>query len=371
MDGIALQPQPAVARHGLGDVDEQCVRDRVSRVGQQRVDDLLGVVARCSGVPQAQRREAVGVDVLGRALELGERRDLAAAGFGLVVIDLEQQGLVALDDQGSVGHVVPSDGRTVIVPQAGPSRRVDRGDAADPMDGERSDRSGSVVECGQPATVQFHRIDDAFGLSAVVVDVADPHRRAARRRRDAGRRGSGRTRYGRAGPAQASAGRLALPSGLRLGSPGRRQREVRRMAGGRSNRASAGRRSGARRVAAPSDQRWIRPPPRRWDAQPIPLSRSSRVPASRSEARTVGASRRKPSAPASGSAMIWASIASSSQRTNDDAAADPQPAVLPGNVVDEVGQRLRNRCAGHPGQEGVHVGGRLTGVESPPDRRLP
>ena len=41
----------------------------------QGVDDLLGVVAGGARVPQAERREPVGVDVLGGALELGERRD--------------------------------------------------------------------------------------------------------------------------------------------------------------------------------------------------------------------------------------------------------------------------------------------------------
>ena len=73
VDGVLLQPQPAVARHRLGDVDEQRVRDGVPAVGQQRVDDLLGVVAGGAGVPQAERRQPVGVDVLGAALELGER----------------------------------------------------------------------------------------------------------------------------------------------------------------------------------------------------------------------------------------------------------------------------------------------------------
>ena len=100
---VLLQPQPAVARHRLGDVDEQRVRDGVAAVLQQRVDDLLGVVAGGARVPQPERREPVGVDVLRRPLELGERRDRLAAVGGLLVVDLEQQRLVALDDQGSVG----------------------------------------------------------------------------------------------------------------------------------------------------------------------------------------------------------------------------------------------------------------------------
>ncbi len=77
--GVLLQPQPAVARHRLGDVDQQRVRHRVAAVGQQRVDHLLGVVPGGPRVPQAERGEPVGVHVLGCALQLGERRDRPAA----------------------------------------------------------------------------------------------------------------------------------------------------------------------------------------------------------------------------------------------------------------------------------------------------
>ena len=102
--GVLLQPQPAVARHRLGDVDEQGVGHRVAAVLQQRVDDLLGVVPGGARVPQPQRRQPVGVHVLGRALELGERCDRLAAVGSTVVVDLEQERLVRLDDEGAVGH---------------------------------------------------------------------------------------------------------------------------------------------------------------------------------------------------------------------------------------------------------------------------
>ena len=107
VDRVLLQPQPAVARHRLGDVDEQRVRHGVPAVLEQRVDHLLGVVAGGAGVPQAERRQPVGVHVLGGALELGERRDRLAAVGGALVVDLEQQGLVRLDDQGAVMHRQP------------------------------------------------------------------------------------------------------------------------------------------------------------------------------------------------------------------------------------------------------------------------
>ncbi len=102
--GVLLQAQPPVPRHRLRDVDEQRVRDGVPAELQQGVDDLLGVVAGRAGVPEAERREPVGVDVLRAALELRERGDRLAALDGLLVVDLEQQGLVALHDQGAVVH---------------------------------------------------------------------------------------------------------------------------------------------------------------------------------------------------------------------------------------------------------------------------
>ena len=113
---VLLQAQPPVPRHRLRDVDEQRVRDRVAGVAQQRVDDLLGVVAGGAGVPQPQRGQPVGVDVLRRALQLGERRDRLAAVGCAFVVDLEQQGLVGLDDERAVMHrsslrAAPHDGR--------------------------------------------------------------------------------------------------------------------------------------------------------------------------------------------------------------------------------------------------------------------
>jgi hypothetical protein len=62
---VLLEPQPSVARHRLGDVDEQGVRDGVPAEREQGVDDLLRIVSGGSRVPQRQRRQPVGVDVLG------------------------------------------------------------------------------------------------------------------------------------------------------------------------------------------------------------------------------------------------------------------------------------------------------------------
>ena len=103
---VLLQGQPAVAVHRLGDVDEQRVRHGVPAVRDERVDHLLGVMTGRPGVPQPERGDAVGVHVLGRPLELGEGGDGPARLLGTRVVDLEQEGLVALDDQGAIGHAV-------------------------------------------------------------------------------------------------------------------------------------------------------------------------------------------------------------------------------------------------------------------------
>ena len=101
---VHLQLQASVATHRVGDVDEERVGHGIAGVTQQGVDDPLGVVSGGAGVPQTERREAVGVDVLRCAFELRKRCDRVAALRRQRVIDLEQQSLVALDDQGPIGH---------------------------------------------------------------------------------------------------------------------------------------------------------------------------------------------------------------------------------------------------------------------------
>ena len=98
------QLQAAVAAHGVDDVDQQRLRDGVAREADERVDDLLRVVPGGPGVPERERGDAIGVDVLGSTFELGERSDRRAGLRSGRMVDLEQQGLVGLDDQGPVGH---------------------------------------------------------------------------------------------------------------------------------------------------------------------------------------------------------------------------------------------------------------------------
>ena len=53
--GVVGQAQPPVPVHGVGDVDEQRMRHRELAVPDQRVDDLLGVMAGRARVPQRER----------------------------------------------------------------------------------------------------------------------------------------------------------------------------------------------------------------------------------------------------------------------------------------------------------------------------
>ncbi len=112
------QLQAAEAAHRVDDVHQQRLGDCVARVRDQRVDDLLGVVARSARIPQRERRDPVGVDVLGSTFEFGERCDRLTSGLRIGVVDLEQQRFVGLHDQGpsvtrsivQMGAVIVSDG---------------------------------------------------------------------------------------------------------------------------------------------------------------------------------------------------------------------------------------------------------------------
>ena len=101
--GVGEQLEAAVAAHRLGDLGEQGVRHREARVGDEGVDDRLGVQARRTRVPQGQRGDPVGVDVLGGTLQLGEGSDGAAGLAGSGAGDLQEDGLVGLDDERAVG----------------------------------------------------------------------------------------------------------------------------------------------------------------------------------------------------------------------------------------------------------------------------
>ena len=142
---VLVEPEPAVARHRLRDVDEQRVRNGIAAEGQQHVDHLLGVVPGGARVPQPQRRQPVGVDVLGAALQLGEGSNRLATGISLFVVDLEQQGLVRLDDQGAIIHqeIDPTDRWFAGAPRPGSGKTAGNAPAKLTSDSESaSERMG-------------------------------------------------------------------------------------------------------------------------------------------------------------------------------------------------------------------------------------
>src|SRR5699024_9938243 len=102
--GIREQLQTAVPVHRVGDIDQKRVRDGVAGGVDQRRDHRFGVVARGARVTQPKVGDPVGVHVLGCPLQLGERGDRGARGVRMRVRDLQQEGLVALDDERAVGH---------------------------------------------------------------------------------------------------------------------------------------------------------------------------------------------------------------------------------------------------------------------------
>ena len=77
---------------------------RVPGVLPQRRHHLLGGQARGPGVPDGQRREAIGVDVLGALHELGERGERRPGLLGARRVDLQQDAAIALHDQSVVGR---------------------------------------------------------------------------------------------------------------------------------------------------------------------------------------------------------------------------------------------------------------------------
>ena len=104
MGRVFDQLQPSVPIHGVGDVHQKCVRHRVPAVSNERVDDLLGVVASGAGVPQPERGHAIGMDVLRRAFELCERGDGRTRIGRERMVDLEEQRLVGLDNKWAICH---------------------------------------------------------------------------------------------------------------------------------------------------------------------------------------------------------------------------------------------------------------------------
>jgi hypothetical protein len=98
----AVDDEPAVPADGLAHVDGDGLRHRELRIPLEGAEHVVGVVAGGTGVPEAEPRDAVGVHVLGCALELCEDREIVPGIFGERVCNLEEHGAVALHDEGAV-----------------------------------------------------------------------------------------------------------------------------------------------------------------------------------------------------------------------------------------------------------------------------
>ena len=172
------QLQPAVAGHGVDDVDQQRLRHRVAGETDQRVDDLFGVVAGGAGVPQRQRRDAVGVHVFGRAFQLGKRRDGGARRAGQLVVDFEQHRLIGLHDQWSVSHGATPPHRCALHRRGAtyPIIRRRRHHRRDAVDGEVAQPSGRRIKGHQLAASYGDRRHHPLGGHTGGVEVADHQR---------------------------------------------------------------------------------------------------------------------------------------------------------------------------------------------------
>ena len=86
-------------------VDGHTRGNGIFRVRLEGAQNFVGGVTGGASVPQAEPRDAVRVNVLGRALEFGEYREVVARIRCLRMGDLQQDRAVALDNQGAVGHL--------------------------------------------------------------------------------------------------------------------------------------------------------------------------------------------------------------------------------------------------------------------------
>ncbi len=84
------------------------MRDRVTGETNKCVDDLLRVMTGGPGVPECQRSDPVGVNMLGGAFQLRERGNRSPRVHGHWMVDFQQQGLVRLDNQWTIGHFSPA-----------------------------------------------------------------------------------------------------------------------------------------------------------------------------------------------------------------------------------------------------------------------
>ena len=101
----ARQPDPAVTAHQLAQVGRHVGGQRKLREPLECLDHRVRRHAGGRRVPERERRQTIGVNVLRALLQLGERRD-RVAGLGVQrVVNLQQDRAVSLHDQ-RIGGIV-------------------------------------------------------------------------------------------------------------------------------------------------------------------------------------------------------------------------------------------------------------------------
>ena len=348
---VLFQPQPAVPGHGLFDVDQQRMRHREPGVLQQRVQHLFGVEPGGPGVPQSQRRQPVAVDMLRRALQLGERRDGVAGLGGQLVVDFQQDGLVALDDQGPVIHWSSSSVASTSMIRW--------------MDSTRSvSLSGSNTRTRPPFTATGTTVSRlAFPMPSTTFMTTRCLSRIAFCRVSRPSWVASSLPGAACGAVPAAA---AGAAGRRCAAPpaGRRRRRPAARCAGRCRPAG---RCRARRCRGAAGRRRTRPPPRRGTGPGLrstwAVSRGAAC-----EITTVGAMRTSPRPAAAGalsrssravSSSLWMKLAAAPTRSRRWRAAVSSIRYC---------ERLRDGGGRMLAQEVQHRRGVLAGVEGPADR---
>ena len=243
---------------------------------------------------------------------------------------------------------------------------VDVGDAGDPVQGEGAVLLAQVVPGGDEAALDAARLDDARGRPALRVDVAEPDLaalaggltagRPACRRSSSGWWSPGARRAARAArsPARSAVTDSAACSGGSEGSPTPVRPGPQRGAPDRRGPASSSAPSGASAAGA----------------KPAARSASSTVSSGEPLTSTVGARRRRRSGcdPLGDQHLRQQRLVVAAQVGRGD--ADAHAAVPAGDVVDEVGQRLRHRRARAGAEQLLQVARGAPGVERAAHGRL-
>ena len=93
--------------HDVDDVDEEFVRDRVLREFEEHVDDGFGIMTAGACVPQSQRSDLVGVDVLRGPRQLRKRGDRHGRLDGEGMSRFQQHSPIGLHDQRTIHSILP------------------------------------------------------------------------------------------------------------------------------------------------------------------------------------------------------------------------------------------------------------------------